>query len=250
MLLNSEVLFRPINKLIDSHDLNKISYQVISIGLLQTNDFLAATKMPYSSHLQTVWTRHWEYATLIIESEVETDMRVLDVGGTGTIFSYFLAIMKCNVHTVDIDKQKVQDAIALSKKMNFNMNHFYQSATNLFFSDNYFDRVFSVCVIEHLLSEEEQTKAMKEMSRVLRPGGILALSYDYLDKERKPLNTFNGCFYSPEEVEKRLIKPSGLKIIGNKKLYIDSKNFSERAPTDYWGSIGCLFLYKDDINAK
>ena len=247
MLIKTDGLNKPINKLIDAADMDKISYQLVSTGLQQTYSLLENTRMPYSSHLQNMWTRHWEYATLTIESEVEANMRILDAGGTGTIFSYFLTLMKCEVYTVDIDEKKVTDAIALSRKLNLNINHLCQSITNLSFPDNYFDRVFSVCVIEHIEIYEEQIKAMQELSRVLHPGGILAMTYDYLAKDRKPPNITGGCFFDPQEVKERLIIPSGLKVIGNSELYTQSKKFAGRAPHDEWGSIGSLFLYKPKL---
>ena len=249
MIIEQDGLRRPLNKLIDAKDLNKISYNCVRKDLLETKNILDRLNMPYSSHLQDFWTRHWEYATLIIDSEVESEMRVLDAGGTGTVFSYFLALMGCDVYTVDIDKQKVEDANALTPKLKeqavAKINHSFQSIAKMSFPDNYFDRVFSICVIEHL-NNEDQLAGLKEMARVLSPGGILAMTYDYVDlpQGKEYAGEHEGVYMHPEEVKDWIIKPSGLEVIGNVDLYKNSKIFGGRAPTDDLGSIGCLFLYK------
>ena len=249
MLIEHDSLRRPLNKLIDAKDLDKISYNSVRKELELTKNFLNSLNMPYSSHFQDIWTRHWKYETLLIESEVEVGMRILDAGGTGTIFSYFLALMGCDVYTVDIDKQKVEDANALTPKLKeqvvVKINHSFQSITKMSFPNNYFDRIFSICVIEHL-NNEDQLAGLKEMARVLSPEGILAMTYDYIDKNTVDPARIDGWhpFCSSQDVIDKLIKQSGLEVMGNEVLYENSRIFSGRAPGDVWGSIGCLFLYK------
>ncbi len=46
------------------------------------------------------------------------------------------------------------------------------------FCDNYFDKVFSICTIEHIPNYEE---TIKEIYRILKPGGKFLLSVDCLE---------------------------------------------------------------------
>jgi len=49
--------------------------------------------------------------------------------------------------------------------------------TSLPFPDEYFNTVICISVLEHL-SQEDKTKGIKEMSRVVRPNGKLIITYD------------------------------------------------------------------------
>jgi SAM-dependent methyltransferase len=49
----------------------------------------------------------------------------------------------------------------------------------LSYPDNSFDIVFSMSVVEHIEGSEGDTQAIREMARVLRPGGILAVSVPF-----------------------------------------------------------------------
>lgn len=52
----------------------------------------------------------------------------------------------------------------------------YMDGRNLRFEDGSFDFIYSCSSIEHFGETQDITDAMREMSRVLRPGGIIALS--------------------------------------------------------------------------
>jgi ubiquinone/menaquinone biosynthesis C-methylase UbiE len=71
--------------------------------------------------------------------------------------------------------------------------------------DATFDRVCSISVLEHIQPPEEQKKAVQELVRVLKPGGLLILTLDYSEKPGSgKLDAF-----SPADVQ-RLIGWSGL----------------------------------------
>ena len=57
-------------------------------------------------------------------------------------------------------------------------------ALNLPFADASFDRVMSICAIEHF---DDGAKALDEMARVLAPGGELVMSADALPRALRPL---------------------------------------------------------------
>jgi len=49
-------------------------------------------------------------------------------------------------------------------------------ALNLPFSDNFFDKVYSIAVLHHIPSTEFRLQFLKEIRRVLKPGGLLILT--------------------------------------------------------------------------
>jgi ubiquinone/menaquinone biosynthesis C-methylase UbiE len=205
-----------INKLAEPRDLNQLARKAIVFKLLMIKNLLDNLKLPYSTHMQESWLRMWEYSGAIIYSQVESGTKVLDAGGTGTIFSYYLAIEGCETYTVDIDEQKVKDAIYTSQALKLqNIKHYVQDIRNLEFEDNFFDRVFSICVIEHI-EPEHQAKAVKELARVLKPGGILCITFDYGNYYGQ--FDSRGTIKSPKDLYDRIIVPSGLEVIGNETL--------------------------------
>ena len=161
-------------------------------------------------------------------------MRVLDAGGTGTVLSYYLAAEGCRVTTLDINPQKLRDARVTTPALGLSMEHLLASIQDLPFPAASFDAVFCVCVIEHL-PRGEQGQGMAELGRVLRPGGLIALTFDY------GMKAADNPFLSPQEVVDRLILPSGLAVLGNVALDTDPEDFGG-AHLGY--TFGSLFLAK------
>ena len=56
----------------------------------------------------------------------------------------------------------------------------HMDGTNLRFEDNTFDFIFSCSSIEHFGRPDDIIRAAREMGRVLKPGGIIAISTEYL----------------------------------------------------------------------
>ncbi len=101
--------------------------------------------------------------------------RVLDCGcGPGTITNDLAACVKGGfVIGIDVNKAQTQRAQRHARDLGI-QNAFYieQNVTALDFSDDSFDVVFSEALLDHVPDTE---KAVSEMVRVLRPGGLLAL---------------------------------------------------------------------------
>jgi SAM-dependent methyltransferase len=56
----------------------------------------------------------------------------------------------------------------------------FADGTNLPFEDNSFDFCWSLSSIEHFGGHEAAAKAMREMARVTRPGGVVCVATEYL----------------------------------------------------------------------
>lgn len=190
-----------------------------------------------------IWFKRklWEISTIVVNSAPLRDMKVLDCGGASTIFSFYLASKGCHVYTIDIDWRKqgiVENADFVSQTMGLGMHNLKGNMTQMPYENNFFDRVFSVCVLEHL-SYKEQDKAIKEMSRVLKPGGIMALTFDY-----GPF-AHGGKYEDIRRLNERVVIPSGLNILENSD-YLENAWFGEISGKTW----GVLFLTKSGYSKR
>ena len=98
-----------------------------------------------------------------------SNLKVLDVGcGTG-IHSKVVSDLGNDVIGVDLSDEMLKVAI---KKANTNLSFLKMDSTNLLFSDNTFDLVISLAMIEFV---RDPLKVLKEAFRVLKPGGFLVI---------------------------------------------------------------------------
>ncbi len=90
--------------------------------------------------------------------------------------------------------------------------HFFpMSGSDIAFGDATIDLIFSFCSIEHFGSRENSRRSLQEMARVLRPGGIAAVSTEVLLNDSPP----QPEIFAPWELYEELIAPSGLLLIGD-----------------------------------
>lgn len=91
----------------------------------------------------------------------------------------------------------------------------HMDARVLAFPDESFDGIFSSSSIEHFGTDEEIAAAAYEMGRVLRPGGVLALTTELLLMGPSGAKGWPGCRLFTESALRRLIiEASGLELVG------------------------------------
>ena len=166
----------------------------------------------------------WENAWVIRHSGVRAGHRVLDIGGASTAFVFYLANLGCPVKVIDNDWSCcgiVYNTNYVAKKMGWDIEALDRDiAKPIPFPDESFDRVFSICTVEHLPSSVRRAM-MREAARVLKPGGIMSITFDY-DKNRKTLISDKGLrFGYKQKLFEEIIDPSGLSIYGNDE-FVDS----------------------------
>jgi len=182
--------------------------------------------------------KSWENAWIIRHSGAAPAQEVLEIGGASTAFVFYLAKMGCRVKVIDNDWGCcgiIYNTNYAAKAMGWDIEALDRDiAKPLPFPPESFDRVFSICTLEHLPSSVRR-RMMREVSRVLRPGGIAGLTFDY-DPSRKVLTSDKGLrFGYARKLFEEVIEPSGLSLAGNTEL-IDiypEKNF-----------VGAMFLKK------
>lgn len=137
---------------------------------------------------------------------------LLDIGSGNSIFPLFVASKGVQVLATDIDNCVVKLKEDAAKLRIFNFNAGVMDVRSLL-TDNQFDRVTAVSTLEHIPSDGD-TKAIKEMSRVLKPSGYIVITVpygSYEEERQKDVNYFQRV-YNYKSLYKRLILPSKLKV--------------------------------------
>ena len=94
---------------------------------------------------------------------------VLDAGcGNGKNIKYFQN--KCNMIGID----KCENLVNICIEKGYQVTN--EDVTNLSFQNNTFDFILSIAVIHHIETEEMRVNAIKELLRVLKPGGKLLIT--------------------------------------------------------------------------
>ncbi|MDP3042480.1 MAG: class I SAM-dependent methyltransferase [Candidatus Omnitrophota bacterium] len=181
----------------------------------------------------------WENSWVAAHSGVKAGHKVLDIGGASTAFVFYLASLGCSVKVVDNDWSccgMIYNTKYVARKMNWDIEAFDRDVSRpIPFPDNSFDRVFSICMVEHLTSGVRR-RMMREVGRVLKPGGIVGLTIDY-DPDRKVLIADKGLrFGYRQKLFDEIINPSGLSLYGNDDL-VDTGTGED-------GFVGAFFLKK------
>jgi SAM-dependent methyltransferase len=147
---------------------------------------------------------------------------------------------------VDLFEQEVEQWRAVDPALRLEV----QDATDLSYPDASFDACLCVSVVEHIPGEGDE-RAMAEMWRVLRPGGVLHLTTDVARTTQDVLveqrvygeasqEVDGGVFfarqYSPEDLERRLLgRPWELerREFARQRNQEVERRFYARAPWSY-----------------
>jgi len=191
--------------------------------------------------------RLFEYASVLEHIHAQDDgVKVLDIGGAGSLLGFFLASHGAKVCATDLMHKNVENAIAVAERLDLCRNF---TARKWDISDGKspwgnFDVVVSINVIEHIMewarksrdfapgltdywagnhvpskTEVDAEQAfVRGMTAVVRPGGKLIITFDY--KSCGGFKSQPRCAFlrSPEDVMERIVSISGLKLDGELDL--------------------------------
>jgi SAM-dependent methyltransferase len=123
-------------------------------------------------------SKRWEYPWALARAGLLPDSRVLDAGCGGSIFPVYLA--STGLRTIACDRAL---PCGLACHHGMFLQYIRGDLTALPLAEYTFDAIFCISVIEHL-EEKGALAAIREMRRVLRPGGRLLLTTDYYENSR------------------------------------------------------------------
>jgi SAM-dependent methyltransferase len=105
--------------------------------------------------------------------------RVLDVGSPKLFGFYLASHYPVELHLTDISQDDIAEYELLWRSVRHSVGEVsfaVQDARRLSYPDNYFDMVYSMSVVEHVEGTDGDREAIREMMRVLKPGGRLVVS--------------------------------------------------------------------------
>jgi ADP-heptose:LPS heptosyltransferase/SAM-dependent methyltransferase len=142
------------------------------------NHFAAEAEL----HQYTTYSRIWEYPWLWskLEPLKGQGLRVLDLGSERSPIQWFLATQGFRVIVSDISAQHWRVWRRANKKLGLSLRRLIIDAQNVDLPAGSVDIYLSVSVIEHV---EDKVKAMMEAARVLRPGGLLIMTFDICESD-------------------------------------------------------------------
>lgn len=181
--------------------------------------------------------RNLEFQLVYREADFKSSDTILDIGSPKLLSLYLADKLGAEVFSTDIDDYFVKEYTYLRDIENISPGKFHikiEDGRNLSFNDNFFTKIYSISVIEHI-PESGDSKCLKEIRRVLAKGGICVITVPFspISKVEHRDSDFywansstmlkNGKIffmrrYSEEDLYKRLIDPS--KLILKKISYI------------------------------
>lgn len=141
--------------------------------------------------------------------------KILDVASGNGFYSQKMALKGAVVIGIDMDPVRVSHAKEFHWIEGLTYDH--GNAENLPYDAETFDKVVSVCALEHF---NDPQKAVSEMARVLKPGGLLVLhvdsfTYHEIDeatRDRHRKNYFVNNYFTHQTLGK-IHENVGLKVL-------------------------------------
>lgn len=169
--------------------------------------------------------RLWEYTRVFEICNLKQGIKVLDGGGASSPIVFYCGKKGIDIITLDLQESLIKNTKEVATKMGWNtITAINRDMTKTGFPDSTFDAIFSVSVFEHL-PNKIKIEGIKEFARVLKPNGIIGLTFDFgksvdakSDYEYNDYDQFHTPIRNIEEIYEYFIKPSGLKLYGNKEL--------------------------------
>lgn len=140
--------------------------------------------------------KHWEYPWVLSNLRLSRGLSVLDAGCGKSPLQFLLADLGMKVTGVDLHEGDAWHGInrRLARRFGAKIDYKIEGIDSLSFPDSSFDRVMCVSVLEHcrkrhyagddagdLTPEDKEfhKKIIAELLRVLKPRGLLVLTFDF-----------------------------------------------------------------------
>lgn len=157
------------------------------------------------------WFLYWEIAWLVLNNDFRAGQRLLDLGGSGSLFSCFLASRGVEVTAVDLNEELVERGNLIAARTGWPLRNLVMDMRRPQLSGP-FDHAASVCVFEHL-PLTGRLQASRELGDLLTTEGTFSLTFDYLN----PAPT--AMISSPAAVHAQFVGASGLSVRGNQRFH-------------------------------
>jgi SAM-dependent methyltransferase len=173
------------------------------------------------------WRKHWEnsMAVLAMLRELPRERRQLALGvGAGTeatsfyLTNHFRLVLATDLYGRSADWMEDAPPGMLFQPEVYAQSTPFQrkrlvvqnmDARRIEREDDTFDFIYSSSSIEHFGDRDEIRQAAREMGRVLKPGGVMAISTEICLEGRAGWLSGNTRIFSPADIRELIIAPSG-----------------------------------------
>jgi SAM-dependent methyltransferase len=158
--------------------------------------------------------------------------RVLDIGSPKLPVLLLARHARCDLYTTDIRDYFIAPTahfltrMGAGHRLGKDIHLEVQDGRHLTYADAFFDRVFSISVLEHIPGAGD-SEAMLEIARVLRPGGVVTLTVPFAaaghteefvhgpiyERDNPNGQTFYQRRYDEASLHARLLQTPGLKLV-------------------------------------
>jgi 2-polyprenyl-3-methyl-5-hydroxy-6-metoxy-1,4-benzoquinol methylase len=158
--------------------------RLASVTELNTRPFMEwmegvnAFSESYDLRVFTNWSKVWEYPWIWYNGLKEIELNrstILDIGSEISPFPWLASIQGAKVTMVEVNTEWAGHWQELKDKLCTEIDWQILNSEKLPFKDETFDVVTSFSVVEHQANKQT---AVNEIARVLKPGGVLAISFD------------------------------------------------------------------------
>lgn len=149
--------------------------------------------------------RGWDYKKIIEGGEFKPTDKVFECGALHSYFCIYLSQLVGEYHCTDNFYWAKRDYCNskthqspeewckyIEEKGRGKIIAGEADIQHLHYPDNTFDKIVSVSVMEHIIDDKS---AIKEMMRVLKPGGLILMTMEYSDVWRKDYSETDGSYY-------------------------------------------------------
>jgi len=180
------------------------SYKSISSELVKIDRMVGSTITGSTQALH--WSRRYEYPYAVMNMQASKSskrLKMLDCGSGAGPLQFYLAMNGYDVYSLDLDFRALEK-VAEFKSANKleTLYPTYGDILDLPFPDGYFDRVFSISVLEHVVYPLKGDTSVilkgfvNELLRVLKLGGLVVLTFDV---NMSPQKSAHRLYYSEYE---------------------------------------------------
>lgn len=139
----------------------------------EVEQYLAVCRWPFRQ-------LEYSFALEAVLDRVGPGSKVLDAGAGVTPLGYIAARHGATTSACDVDANLIAwlQQGQLGRIYQADVSYSRQDLTALAYADNAFDVVTCISVLEHIPAPHD-SQAMRELMRVLKPGGLLVVTVDY-----------------------------------------------------------------------
>jgi len=176
---------------------------------------------------------------------VHPDARLLGVGAGTERTSYFLTLYAGQVFATDLyadggwpgwaDKGMLCDPSPWAdgdwNRQRLVVQH--MNGCELHYPDAWFDGIYSASSIEHFGTLDDVALSAAEMGRVLKPGGVIALTTEWRLTGTKGNGWGNVIVFNPDTLRQYIIEPSGCELVDEPDYGFDNATLATGQDLDW-----------------